>query len=105
MKEKIKSFYDGLFFLRERDAEENKDGPSWKFRRKLIYGGYRLGFAMVVFGMFTFFYDTQVSVQMVVGGVSLISIILGAYTATATWEDINLNKTKNHNSGDFDAYN
>jgi hypothetical protein len=42
--------------------------------------------------MFTFFWSTEVSVQLVVGGVALISIILTAYTASATFEDIKLYK-------------
>ena len=45
---------------------------------------------MIFFGMLTFFWDTQVSVQMVIGGVALISIILTAYTASATLEDVKL---------------
>jgi hypothetical protein len=83
--------FDALMLLREKEGEEN-NGPSWKYRRKLIYGGYRLGFVMVIFGMATFFFDKEVSVQLVVGGVALISIILTAYTASATFEDINLYK-------------
>ena len=82
------NFFDSLFLLREEKGS-NK-GPSWRFRRKLIFGGYRVGVLMIVFGMFTFFYDTQVSVQMVIGGVALISIILTAYTASATLEDVKL---------------
>ena len=74
--------------MKEETSEES--GPSWRFRRKLIFGGYRLGALMVVFGMITFFWDTQVSVQLVIGGVALISIILTAYTASATIEDVNL---------------
>jgi hypothetical protein len=81
--------FDALMLLREQEGEEN-NGPSWKYRRKLIYGGYRLGFVMVIFGMATFFFDKEVSVQLVVGGVALISIILTAYTASATFEDVNL---------------
>jgi polyferredoxin len=81
--------FDALILLREQEGEETK-GPSWKYRRKLIYGGYRLGFVMIIFGMGTFFFDKEVSVQLVIGGVALISIILTAYTASATFEDINL---------------
>jgi hypothetical protein len=47
---------------------------------------------MIVFGMLTFVWDREVSVQMVVGGVALISIILTAYTASATFEDVKLYK-------------
>jgi hypothetical protein len=77
--------------LREQEGEDTT-GPSWKYRRKLIYGGYRLGFVMILFGMGTFFFDKEVSVQLVIGGVALISIILTAYTASATFEDVNLYK-------------
>jgi hypothetical protein len=83
------TIFDALMFLREQEGEET-NGPSWKYRRKLIYGGYRLGFVMIIFGMGTFFFDKEVSVQLVIGGVALISIILTAYTASATFEDINL---------------
>lgn len=77
--------------LRDKEGEDST-GPSWKYRRKLIYGGYRLGFVMIIFGMATFFLDREVSVQLVIGGVALISIILTAYTASATFEDVNLYK-------------
>ena len=77
--------------LRDKEGEDST-GPSWKYRRKLIYGGYRLGFVMILFGMGTFFFDKEVSVQLVIGGVALISIILTAYTASATFEDVNLYK-------------
>lgn len=80
---------DWLFLLKD-EKKAKGSGPSWHFRRKLIFGGYRVGVLMIVFGMGTFFWDTQVSVQMVVGGVALISIILTAYTATATLEDVKL---------------
>ena len=82
---------DALMLLREQEGEDTS-GPSWKYRRKLIYGGYRLGFVMILFGMGTFFFDKEVSVQLVIGGVALISIILTAYTASATFEDVNLYK-------------
>lgn len=78
------------FFLLKEEKQPSGNRPSWRFRRKLIFGGYRVGVLMILFGMFTFFWDTQVSVQMVIGGVALISIILTAYTATATLEDVKL---------------
>lgn len=73
-----------LFFL----GNEHKTGAeNWRFRRRLIYGGYRVAVAMIIFGAATFFWDTGVSNQMVIGGVALLSILLTGYTATATWED------------------
>ncbi len=86
---------DSLFLL--KDEKGKSSGPSWNFRRKLIFGSNRVGVLMIVFGMFTFIWDRQVSVQLVVGGVALISIILTAYTASATFEDVKLYK------GDDDA--
>ena len=82
---------DSVFLL--KDEKGKGSGPSWNFRRKLIFGSYRVGVVMIAFGMLTFFWDTQVSVQMVIGGVALISIILTAYTASATFEDVKLYKS------------
>jgi len=79
---------DSVFLL--KDEKGKSSGPSWNFRRKLIFGSYRVGVLMIVFGMITFVWDRQVSIQMVVGGVALISIILTAYTASATFEDVKL---------------
>ena len=84
------NWLDSVFLL--KDEQANSSGPSWNFRRKLIFGSYRVGVVMIAFGMLTFVYDRQVSVQMVIGGVALISIILTAYTASATFEDVKLYK-------------
>jgi hypothetical protein len=66
-------------------------GPSWAHRRKLIYGSWVLGAAMIVAGAVMFTVDMfGVGVALVTGGVSLISIILTAYTGFATFEDIKL---------------
>jgi hypothetical protein len=81
---------DSVFLL--KDEQGNGSGPSWSFRRKLIFGSYRVGVVMILFGMLTFFWDRQVSVQLIIGGVALISIILTAYTASATLEDVKLYK-------------
>jgi hypothetical protein len=82
---------DALFLLKVKEGQEDGTaGPSWKFRRKLIYGSYRLGFAMIVFGAITYSSDTAVGSGLVAGGVSLISIILTAYTAAATFEDVKI---------------
>ena len=61
--------------------------PSWKHRRRLIYGTVMLAAAMIVFAAFTWRSDTQVAGQLIVGGVSLLSIVLTAYVGFATYED------------------
>ena len=70
--------------------------PPWKHRRRLIYGSFFIGGGMILFGAFTYATDTQVGAQMVVGGVALISIIISAYTAAATFEDVKLWKEEPH---------
>ena len=86
----LSTIVDNMFFLREQEGEANETGPSWKFRRKLIYGSYRLSFAMIIFGAITYASDTAVGSGLVAGGVTLLSVILTAYTAAATYQDIKL---------------
>ncbi len=64
--------------------------PSWKHRRRLIYGAYALGVVMVLFGLGQFLFDSQAGVQAIIGGVSLISIIVSAYTGFSAWQDTRL---------------
>ena len=71
--------------------------PSWKHRRRLIYASYILGAGMIIFGAITFLSDTEVGTQMVIGGVSLITIILTAYTGFAAFEDTMSQKYKGEN--------
>ena len=70
-------------------------GPSWKHRRRLIYGAYILGAGMIVFGAVTYAADTQIGSQLVIGGVGLITVILTAYTGFAAYEDVKLWKEEN----------
>lgn len=64
--------------------------PPWKHRRRLIYGTCFLAAGMIIFAAATFKSDTNVATQLIVGGVSLLSITLTAYTGFATWEDSRL---------------
>lgn len=72
------------------DDKALAEGPSWRYRRKLIYGAYFLGFGMVVFGASTVFLDSMIGVELIIGGVALVSIIVTAYTTSATYEDVRL---------------
>ena len=83
-----KTALDGLFFL---GGEVKTETDNWKFRRRLIYGAYRLSVAIILFGALTFFWDTSVSNNLVTGGIALLTIIVTAYTASATFEDIKRN--------------
>jgi len=66
--------------------------PSWKHRRRLIYMSFLLASLMIVFGAATWASDSSVSRELIIGGVALISIILTAYTAFATYEDVKIRK-------------
>ena len=50
---------------------------------------------MIMFGAATYAADSPVSRELIIGGVALISIILTAYTAFATYEDVKTRKEDN----------
>jgi polyferredoxin len=66
--------------------------PSWKHRRRLIYLSFALSAFMILFGAISYEADSSVSRELIIGGVALISIILTAYTAFATYEDVKTRK-------------
>jgi|SaaInl3SG_22_DNA_1037383.scaffolds.fasta_scaffold00923_2 hypothetical protein len=83
------------FKSRNQVAKKQSDealatGPSWRHRRRLIYGAYIVAMAMIIFGGFSVLTDSQIGVEMVIGGVSLLAIIVTAYTTSATYEDVRL---------------
>lgn len=87
------------FTVRRKNSREASDaalatGPSWRHRRRLIYGAYIIAMLMIIFGAFTVFTTSQIGVEMIIGGVALLSIIVTAYTTSATYEDV---KLWNHN--------
>jgi len=59
----------------------------WRHRRRLIYFTFGLCVTMIIFGMLTYRSDTSVSRELIVGAVTLLSIILTAYTGFATLDD------------------
>jgi predicted signal transduction protein with EAL and GGDEF domain len=65
----------------------NVRGPNWKHRRRLIYSTYVLCVTMIIFGMATYRTDTSVAREMIVGSVTLLTVIMTAYTAFATLDD------------------
>ena len=60
--------------------------PRWTHRRRLVYGTVGLAFLMILVAMGDWS-DRQVSSQLVIGAVSLLSIVLGAYVGFATVDD------------------
>jgi len=76
--------WDALFFISSKDDDAT---DKWKFRRRLIYGSYRLSVFMCVFGAVAVFLYPEVSTALITGGVTLLSIIVSAYVAGATIDD------------------
>ena len=60
--------------------------PRWTHRRRLVYGTVAFAALMVMIGALDWS-DRQVSSQLVVGGVSLITLILSGYVFAATFDD------------------
>jgi hypothetical protein len=60
--------------------------PRWTHRRRLVYGVTGFCFLMLTVAMLDFT-DRQVSSQLVVGAVSLLSIVLTSYTVASTYDD------------------
>ena len=60
--------------------------PRWLHRRRLVYATCLLAFVMVIVAMADWT-DRQVSSQLVIGAVGLLSIVLSAYTVTAAYDD------------------
>ena len=73
--------------IRITREEPNKRGLAWKHRRRLIYSTFVLCLTMIIFGMATYRSDTNVARELIVGAVSLLTIILSAYTGFATLDD------------------
>jgi hypothetical protein len=72
--------------------------PRWTHRRRLVYGTVGLAWLMILVAMFDWT-DRQVSSQLTIGAVSLLSIVLTAYTVTATYDD---KWRADHESSDLD---
>jgi hypothetical protein len=56
----------------------------------MIYFSMGLAAGMITFGGLTYQADSSVSRELIIGGVALISIVLGAYVGFATLEDVKL---------------
>lgn len=77
-------------------TEENPSGSRWKHRRRLVYLAVSLGTFMILFGLGTFWWDRQVSVEAIISGTAILTVVLGAYLGTATWDDVRLYREPMH---------
>lgn len=75
---------------------ENPSAGRWKHRRRLVYLAVGLGTFMILFGLVTFWWDRQVSVEAIISGTAILTVVLGAYLGTATWDDVRLYREPMH---------
>lgn len=61
--------------------------PPWTHRRRLVYASWALGAVMVLVGIAAAWSDYGVATQLVVGGVTIITVPLTAYVSWATVDD------------------
>lgn len=76
--------------LLKETSEPAEKRPPWKHRRRLVYMVTFLGMFMILFGMVTFWWDRNVSVQLIIGGTAIVTIPLSAYVGFAAYEDRHL---------------
>lgn len=76
--------------------------PPWKHRRRLVYSTTGLGALMILAGIAATFTDYAVATQLVVGGVAIVTIPLGAYVGAATYEDVRLWPDAKHEGDPYD---
>jgi multisubunit Na+/H+ antiporter MnhG subunit len=69
---------------------DKKQGPSWFYRRILIFASYGLGAGMILFAVWIWTADTQTGVQLIIAGTSLVTLVTSAYIGAATVEDTKL---------------
>jgi hypothetical protein len=74
--------------------------PRWLHRRRLVYGTVAFAALMVLIGALDWS-DRQVSSQLVIGGVSLMTLILSGYVFAATFDD--KWQRADHERSDFDS--
>ena len=70
----------------------------WRHRRRLVYFTVGFSAAMISIGALDFT-DRNVSSQLVIGGVSLLTLVLSGYVFASTFDD----KWSNHGPSDFDS--
>lgn len=87
VKKLLKKGWDTLFFISGQDDDKT---DNWKFRRRLIYGSYRVSVFMILFGAAGFFMLPElqeVAITLITSATALLTIIVSAYVAGAVVDD------------------
>jgi hypothetical protein len=79
-----------------------RSNPGWRHRRRIIYTTVVVALSMLIVGGLDWT-DRQVSSQLVIGAVTLLSIIITAYTGFATLDDHWQRTDNDPAAADFDS--
>jgi hypothetical protein len=61
--------------------------PNWKIRRRYIGASWAIGAGMIVLGALAVWGDRMGAVDLITGGVALITLVVGSYIGGAVADD------------------
>jgi len=61
--------------------------PNWKVRRRYVAGSWLVGVVMVMVGSFAVWSDKLGAVDLIGGGVALMTLVVGSYIGGAVTDD------------------
>ena len=61
--------------------------PNWKIRRRYVAGSWGIGAVMIVLGAVAVWGDRMGAVDLITGGVALITLVVGSYIGGAVADD------------------
>jgi len=64
-----------------------RPNPNWKVRRRYVAGSWLVGVVMVMLGSFAVWGDKLGAVDLIGGGVALMTLVVGSYIGGAVTDD------------------
>jgi len=64
-----------------------RSNPNWKIRRRYVAASWGIGAGMIVLGAFAVWGDRMGAVDLITGGVALITLVIGSYIGGAVADD------------------
>jgi hypothetical protein len=61
--------------------------PNWKIRRRYVGASWGIGAVMIVLGALAVWGDRMGAVDLITGGVALITLVIGSYIGGAVADD------------------
>lgn len=64
-----------------------RSNPNWKIRRRYVGASWGIGAGMIVLGALAVWGDRMGAVDLITGGVALITLVIGSYIGGAVADD------------------